>query len=173
VRAVLSALCSALLVFGSATALADADDHVPAKDEYSEEFQGYVEGASYLEGRIRAPCCWNQTIDIHGSEPANQLRREIRRRLKAGETTDQIEASLVTRYGEKILAVPPGNPLVGVATALAVGVMFAGAGAAFALVRWRRRSGPGFKPETPSPGKEAKRDEWDDRLDQELEKVDR
>ena len=165
-------LCVALALSAlPAVALGDAQH--PESAPPAQDLQEYVPGAKRLEGRIIAPCCWNQTIDIHGSEPANQLRREIRRRLKAGETTDQIEASLVTRYGEKILAVPPGNPLVGVATALAVGVMFAGAGAAFALVRWRRRSGPGFKPETPSPGKEAKRDEWDDRLDQELEKVDR
>jgi cytochrome c-type biogenesis protein CcmH len=170
VRLAVLALCSALLVFGTAAARADAE-HAPVKDDYSEEVQGYVEGASYLEGRIRAPCCWNQTIDIHGSESSNQLRREIRKRLRGGETVDQIEASFVARYGERILAVPPNSPLVGVATALAVGVIFAGALAAFAMVRWRRR-GRGFA-EGPLPAKDAKRDEWDDRLDQELEKVDR
>ena len=58
-------------------------EHVPAT-EAGEDLEGYVEGASRLEGRIMAPCCWTQTIDIHGSEPAYELRREIRKRLKAG-----------------------------------------------------------------------------------------
>ena len=79
---------------------ADAEhpDHVPAS-EAGEDLQEYVEGASRLEGRIMAPCCWNQTIDIHGSEPAYELRREIRKRLKAGESADAIEASFVQRCG--------------------------------------------------------------------------
>src|SRR5689334_14788388 len=71
----------------------------------------YVPGAAALEGRIMAPCCWTQTIDIHGSEISTELRQEIRRRLRAGETTDAIQASLVERYGPRILAVPADSPL--------------------------------------------------------------
>jgi cytochrome c-type biogenesis protein CcmH len=171
VRLILPFLLALLVIFGATRSRADAD-HATATDEYAEEFQGYVAGASYLEGRIRAPCCWNQTLDIHGSEPANQLRREIRKRLKGGETVDQIEASIVARYGERILAVPPGNPLKEVAVALILGVVFAGGIAAFLLVRWRRRSGPGFAPEAPGAAKTG-RDEWDDRLDKELERLER
>src|SRR5512140_1121487 len=70
-----------------------------------------VPGAERLEGRLLAPCCWAQTLDIHGSEIANTLRREIRTRLKAGESPDAIEQSLVARYGERIRAVPDGVPL--------------------------------------------------------------
>lgn len=166
-------LFAALVAFGVAPALADADHQIDPK-EYAEEFQGYVEGASYLEGRIRAPCCWNQTIDIHGSPSSGQLRREIRKRLRAGETTEQIEASIVARYGERILAVPPGNPLKDVAAGLVLAVLAAGGIAGMLLVRWRNRSGT---PESgsskkPDGGKPKDRDEWDDRLDRELEKLD-
>src|SRR3954469_25467986 len=104
-----------------ATAWAGAEHpaHVAAS-EAGEDLQEYVEGASRLEGRIMAPCCWNQTIDIHGSEPAYELRREIRKRLKAGESADAIEASFVTRFGPKILAVPDSSPLGSLATVLSL-----------------------------------------------------
>lgn len=151
-----------------ALGLADAEhpEHVPAT-EAGEDLQSYVPGASRLEGRIMAPCCWNQTIDIHGSEPAYELRREIRRRLKGGESSDTIEASLVQRYGTKILAVPDSSPLGGLATLLAV--TFGGVGVAgyFMLKRWSRKPGGG----TPKRGAEPKRDELDERLDRELSEI--
>src|SRR4030095_12226687 len=105
---------------------------------YAEELQGYVPGAAALEGKIRAPCCWNQTIAIHGSESASELRREIRTRWKAGESADGIEASLVARYGPKILAVPPGSPLKNVAAVLAVAMIGAGVLGFRMLRRWRK-----------------------------------
>src|SRR5215216_4728830 len=102
----LSWLLAGSLMLVPALGLADAEhpEHVAAT-EAGEDLQSYVPGASRLEGRIMAPCCWNQTIDIHGSEPAYELRREIRKRLKAGESADTIEASFVKRFGPKILAV--------------------------------------------------------------------
>src|SRR5881394_2020769 len=94
-----------LLPAGASALDAEHAEHVPAT-EAGEDLQSYVEGAGRLEGRIMAPCCWNQTIDIHGSEAAYELRREIRKRLKAGESPDTNEPSLVTRFGPRILAVP-------------------------------------------------------------------
>src|SRR5689334_3223104 len=104
-RALQSLFLAASLALVSVSARADAT-HVTPEDpnKYAEELQGYVPGASALEGRIIAPCCWTQTIDIHGSELSNDLRREIRKRLRAGEGADAIEASLVARFGPKILA---------------------------------------------------------------------
>src|ERR1051325_4864412 len=134
-------LLGAALSIAPAWALAQGDPEAPPEDpaKYAEELQGYVPGASALEGRIIAPCCWTQTIDIHGSEVSNDLRREIRKRLKAGETSEAIEASLVQRYGPRILAVPPGSPLKTVATLLALGMVGAGAAAFMMLRRWRGR----------------------------------
>jgi cytochrome c-type biogenesis protein CcmH len=167
----ISWLLAGSLMLVPTLALADAThpEHVPAT-EAGEDLQSYVPGASRLEGRIMAPCCWNQTIDIHGSEPSYELRREIRRRLKAGESADAIEASFVQRYGAKILAVPDSSPLGGLATILAV--TFGGVGVAgyFMLKRWSRKPGA-----APSPGKkgdaEPKRDALDERLDRELSEI--
>ncbi len=163
-------LLAAALSAAASAAWADAGHpaHVPAS-ESGEDLQSYVEGASRLEGRIIAPCCWNQTIDIHGSEPSYQLRREIRRRLKAGESAEAIEASFVQRYGDRILAVPNSSPLGGVATGLALGFGAAGIAAYFMLKRWSRA---GAKRDKALGGSgPAQRDALDERLDRELSEI--
>lgn len=84
--------------------------------------------AAELEGRLYAPCCYVQTLDIHDSPLADQLRKEIVARLSLGERAEALENELVARYGEKILAVPRGKdprveiPVV-VTSALAVGLL--------------------------------------------------
>jgi cytochrome c-type biogenesis protein CcmH len=123
-----------------------------------------------------APCCWNQTIDIHGSEPAYELRREIRRRLKAGESADAIEASLVTRFGPKILAVPDSSPLGSLATLLSIAFGGAGVAGYFMLRRWSRAGKPaeaaGAKPRAEKEAaSKAKSDALDERLDRELSEI--
>lgn len=170
---ILSFLLAAALWGLPGVARADAEhpEHVPASAA-GEDLQEYVEGASRLEGRIIAPCCWNQTIDIHGSEPSYQLRREIRRRLKAGESAEAIEASFVKRYGAKILAVPDTSPLGNVATLLALGFGGAGIAAFFMLKRWSRAgAASAAKRGTKGEGAEPKRDALDERLDRELAEI--
>ena len=163
-----TALLAAALAVAPSLALAQSDEEVEDPQKYAEEFQGYVPGASALEGRIMAPCCWTQTIDIHGSPIANDLRREIRKRLRAGESADAIQASFVSRYGDKILAVPPGSPLKTFATLVALGMVGAGAGALVMLKRWRGRS---LVP-AGTPKKAAGDAQLDARLDAELRALD-
>lgn len=153
---------------------ASADEHAAPADSatYSEELQGYVPGASALEGRIRAPCCWNQTLDIHGSEVSNELRREIRKRLRAGEASDAIEASLVERYGSRILATPPGSPLKNVAAALAIAMIGAGVLGFRMLKRWRKPAEKGAKPAAASAERAPGDAQLDARLDAELRALD-
>jgi cytochrome c-type biogenesis protein CcmH len=154
---------------GLGTAHADTPRHVDATPNAS--FNEYVPGAARLEGRLLAPCCWDasrQTLDIHGSPIANELRSEIRRRLKAGETPDAVEADLVRRYTTKILAVPEGNPLPRMGTFLTVGLLGAGALALRMVLRWRKRA-PGAVGPVPAPASGIAHDDWDDRIDQELE----
>jgi cytochrome c-type biogenesis protein CcmH len=132
----------------------------------------HVPGAAALEGKIIAPCCWNQTIDIHGSEVSTQLRVEIRNRLKTGETPDAIEASLIQRYGQKIIAVPEGSRLGTTGVLLAIVMGAAGVFAFSLLRRWRDRVAPpppkreGEEPAAATPA-------LDSRLDAELAALDR
>src|SRR5690349_17407302 len=137
------ATLSIVVGLGIGTARADTPRHVDATPNAS--FNEYVPGAALLEGQLLAPCCWDssrQTLDIHGSPIANELRTEIRRRLKAGETTDAVKADLVRRYTTKILAVPPGNPLPHMGTVLTLGLVGAGALAARMVLRWRKKAPP-------------------------------
>jgi cytochrome c-type biogenesis protein CcmH len=152
-------------------ALADPPHHVNATPDAS--FNEYVPGAARLEGRLLAPCCWDssrQTLDIHGSPIANELRREIRHRLKGGETPDAIEADLVSRYTTKILAVPPDNPLPRMGPVLAVALLTVGFFAARMLVRWQKRSKQLAASPALPPG--GATDQWDARLDAELQEDD-
>lgn len=137
---------------------------------------GYVPGEKTLESRLLAPCCWAQTLDVHESDITRELRLEIRRRLSAGESPDAIEQDMVARYGEKMRAVPEGKTLTGMGVWLSVLFGVAGIGAAALVVRWVRKR-PSDKPTQPDPGKSdkprgAKRDEWDERLDDELKDID-
>jgi len=164
------------LALSPALALAEGDhaEHAHGKNQTGEDFGTYVEGASRLEGRIMAPCCWMQTIDIHGSPISDELRAEIRRRLKAGETPDAIEASFVQRYGPKILAVPNSSLVGGVATALAVAFGGAGVAGYFMLKRWSRagdKARADAKADAKTTSAEPKRDALDERLDRELSEI--
>jgi cytochrome c-type biogenesis protein CcmH len=158
-------------------AVAVAAEEASSTNQTGEDLDTYVEGATRLEGRIMAPCCWMQTIDIHGSPIAEELRGEIRKRLRAGESPDAIEASFVQRYGDKILAVPNSSPIGGLATFLALGFGGAGVSAFFMLKRWSRAGKATSaalkakkKAEKASDG-EPKRDALDERLDRELSDV--
>src|ERR1700761_8241218 len=125
-----SALSGAALTFGSLLTVAAYADGPPAQpvpsasvspeNDFGADIQGDVPGASAIEGRLMAPCCWTQTIDIHDSDIARSMKHEIRRRLRNGESADVIQASFVDRYGPKILAVQPNSQLKNVFLGLSV-----------------------------------------------------
>jgi len=122
-------------------------------------------GERALVGRLVAPCCYQQTLDVHTGPAADALRAEVRRRLWAGESSEAIEEDLVSRYGPKVLAVPPGNPIAAVATSLAALTLVAGAGLLVVVRRWRKAG----QRAAPTPATtESTRDAYDERLDDEL-----
>lgn len=143
---------------------------VAPEDDYGDDIQGDVPGASAIEGRLMAPCCWTQTIDIHGSPISLSMRHEIRRRLRNGESAEAIQASFVERYGTKILAVQEGSQLRNLFIGLALAMGGAGVAAAMMVGRWRKRSS---SEEARNQAKDAPkaRDQWDDKLDAELKQL--
>ena len=146
-----------------------AEDSAAASAKAELNLSEHVPGAAALEGKIIAPCCCNQTIDIHGSPASADLRREIRSRLKAGESAAAIEQSIVDRYGQKILAVPTGSRLGKTGVLLAVMMGAAGVGAVMMLRRWQQRSVSSAPNE--GGGRASGRDALDDRLDAELSRL--
>jgi cytochrome c-type biogenesis protein CcmH len=130
---------------------------------------GFVEGEKTLEGRLLAPCCWTQTLDVHESESASSLRLEIRRRLHAGESSTDIESDFVARFGERIRAVPKGSSLTGMGVWLSIVVAISGLGVGYVAVRWARRGRRDQSAaDATKSGEKKSRDEWDDRLDAEM-----
>ena len=128
----------------------------------------HVPGEEAILMRLMAPCCWQQTLDVHDSPVSTQLRGEIRARMRAGESPDTIQQAMVSRYGERIVALRRDDPLDDVSVALAAVALAAAAGLVWAASRWVRAS-----PDLPDEGnKPAGRDAYDDRLDAALDELD-
>jgi cytochrome c-type biogenesis protein CcmH len=130
-----------------------------------------VDGEVALEQRLVAPCCWVQTLDVHDSPVARDLRAEIHRRLAAGEPAQKIEADLVDRYGERIRAMPPGNPLAKTAAVVFGAVALAALLLVLLVRRWVKRDRTAAAADAPA-GDAAVRDKYDDELDDQLRKMD-
>jgi len=130
--------------------------------------------ASALEAQLMAPCCDHQTLDVHRSPPADAMRKEIRTRLTAGESEQEILSSFEQRYGPEIIAVQSldeVNALGGTILLLsAVGAI----GAGVTIRRWRRRSDRRQAEAAKNEGKGTEKadPEWDEQLDRELAALD-
>jgi cytochrome c-type biogenesis protein CcmH len=91
-----------------------------------------------VAAQLRCVVCQSLSVADSPSETAHQMKAIIRERLAAGESSEQVKAYFVERYGTWILLFPPRqgfNLVVWV-------VPFAGLGAALVLVlvrRWSRR----------------------------------
>jgi len=97
--------------------------------------------------QLRCLVCQNQSIDDSNAPLAKDLRRLVRERLKAGDNDDAALAYVVARYGDFVLLRPPVKSTTwllwfGPAVLLV-------AGAAFLVVRTRRRTG--IAPAAPAP----------------------
>lgn len=119
VRAASAAGAVALLVAALALA-ADAASPTPSLDDH----------ARAIASRLRCPVCQNESVADSPSPLAVQMREEIRRRLRQGESPEAITAYFVSRYGQWILLDPPRRGLGWVvwlapAAVLAAGIVIA------------------------------------------------
>lgn len=114
-----------------------------------------------LREEVFAPCCFKQTLDVHVSPLADELRAELRARLDAGESAERIKQDLARRYGPGVLVRPMSR-----AAGLALLFGAAALAAVPLLVLWRRRAGVAPEPApTPSPPEDpALSDLLDDEL---------
>ena len=61
---------------------------------------------SAISKELMCPVCAGQTVADSGSQLAEQMRAEIRQRLQAGQTREQIIAYFIGQFGEGVLASP-------------------------------------------------------------------
>lgn len=127
--------------------------------------------ARELAKRLKAPCCWRETLDVHESPVAASLRKELRQRLAEGESAGAVEADLVRRYGPGIRASLP----VHLGYVLFGGAFLIGA-LALSLVARKQRAAPvaaKMQETRPSqvapPASQIERQQLEDRLDEDLE----
>lgn len=129
--------------------------------------------AEEVYDRLLAPCCWNQTLDIHDSPVATSLRVEIAERLSRGEDGFAIEDDLAGRFGERIRAVPRGrDPRQTMAVSAMVAMGLSLLALWFMAWRWTQRRSAWADPLSDDNAlARALRGEYDDQLDRELKRA--
>jgi len=90
---------------------------------------------SYLEGQVMCPTC-HTTLDMSEAPAAQQIKREIARRIAQCWSAKQIEDELTGNFGQGILAAPPHKGFDLLAWWLPLGGILAG-GVLLALGVWR------------------------------------
>lgn len=94
--------------------------------------------AREISAGIRCLVCQNQSIDDSDASLAQDLRRLVRERIKAGDTDQGVRDFLVARYGEFVLLKPSFNARNLVLWGLPLAALLAGGIAAFRLFGRRR-----------------------------------
>jgi len=90
------AITAALLVLVAGLTLASTTN----ADEMDTEVRAVAK-------RLQCPICESVSVADSPSELAGQMRSVIRTKLEQGESSDQIVAYFVDRYGETVLVEPP------------------------------------------------------------------
>ncbi|HXF69279.1 MAG TPA: cytochrome c-type biogenesis protein CcmH [Thermoflexus sp.] len=111
---------------------------------------------------LYCPVCENVPLDVCDTPACIQWKEEIRAMLAEGRSEAEIIDFFVTRYGMRVLAVPPPQGIgLGVWLIPAIGLPAAGLWLAFRLARWRRPS-PASEPVSEPASDEAVRalDRW-------------
>lgn len=123
--------------------------------------------ARELEAMLIAPCCFSQRVSVHLSPAADEVRQDIRMRLAAGETRDQILDAYVARYGNRILAEPPAEGMTRVLYVLPPLVLVLTAALVVVVIRrftGSRADQPQAADSTPVPAGDRYGAELDDEL---------
>jgi cytochrome c-type biogenesis protein CcmF len=124
--------------------------------------------------RLLCECgdCQRLPLSACGCGWAENMRAEVRGQLASGMSVVQIQAAYRERFGAQAIAVPSDSGLdraLWAAPLLAIGAAFVGLWVV--AMRWRDR-GQGSLPRGDAPAAAPARTELDDRLDEELRKLD-
>lgn len=88
---------------------------------------------------IKCPTCRSQSVAGSDAASARAIRQDIARRVRAGESADDIRAAVAATYGDDVLLTPSRSGVAGVVWALPVVAVVLGlAGVSAAFARWRR-----------------------------------
>ncbi|MCX7620871.1 MAG: cytochrome c-type biogenesis protein CcmH [Acidimicrobiales bacterium] len=120
-----------VLVFGVVLAVAATGTRPAATD---------AERVDAVAKTLRCPTCQGESVAVSEALISQEIRADIRRRLTAGESPDQIRAYYVSTYGEGILLTPSATGTGAAVWVLPVVVaVLCLAGLVVAFRRWRTR----------------------------------
>ena len=91
-----------------------------------------------IQDRFIAPCCWSQSVAMHDSPVAREMRDEIAELVAEGKTEEEIVDYYVGRYGERILRQPRGKAWVWL-NAVPIGALTVGAACVLLFLSRARR----------------------------------
>ena len=125
--------------------------------------------AAELNDLIMCPLCAGQTIGQSNSDTSTQMRNLVLKKLRQGETKDEILQYFASRYGERVLATPVKKGLnLTLWFFPGLFVIFAAIVIYFLVRRWSTRASV----ETVNTKEEALLDEYKERLEKELKDFD-
>ena len=98
--------------------------------------------ASHIERMLVAVCCFRQVLAEHQSERAEAMRDELRSKVAAGATDDEIISYFVSKYGERVLVAPEARGFNVLAYLMPAVAVVAGLFAILLFARRARRAEP-------------------------------
>ena len=127
-----------------------------------------------IEKELMCQCGCTMVVDICECDTAKQIRTRITELIDQGQDKDQIIASFVNQYGEKMLSSPPKKGFNLVAWIVPFAAIAAGAAALFFILRAWAKRGKLLKVSEESPTAQsvtlAEKDSYHGRLEAELKK---
>jgi cytochrome c-type biogenesis protein CcmH len=178
------------IIYAAAFALAFAASLASAPSSGQEIGQGMVRsGLVGIQNETERTLFWSlictcgcprETLGTCTCQWAHDRRAELRDMLKDGMPVEEVQQKYAQRFGSQALAVPPskgGNRLLYI-----VPLVVIAAGAALVITILRKWSGkgaavpapaaPGSGSPTSAPNTKPSRDDYDDKLDEELRRMD-
>ena len=128
--------------------------------------------ARALDEMLVAPCCFTQQVSVHQSGAAQEVKQDVRRRLAAGETQQQILDAYVERYGKHILAEPPAKGFDLMLYVMPFVVLLTSIALLTAIIRRVTRHALVEAPASARTPGSAMRAEYEAQLDEELRDLD-
>jgi len=172
------------IIYAATFAFAGATSLVGLESQGQEVGQGMVRsGTVGIENDTERKLFWSlvctcgcprETLGTCTCGWAHDRRSELRQMLADGMNVEQAQAAYAKRFGSQALAVPPSTGSNRLIYLVPLVLIVMGAGAVIAVLRsWSRKSG-GPPPESggPSPATKPSRDEYDEKLDEELKRMD-
>jgi cytochrome c-type biogenesis protein CcmH len=118
---------------------------------------------------LYCPLCSGLTVDVCELQVCDDMREVITDKLAAGENPEQIQAYFLEQYGQKVLGKPSTEGFHLTAWLMPFIGLFAAALILFFWLRNRNPSSVSFASTSPVPAVPV--DEYNDRLEQELKRV--